>query len=448
MKLKGSWQRSLIGLLVVLMAVPVPVFAQSSVPVFRQEELDQILAPIALYPDSLLAQVLMAATYPLEVVQADRWVKQNRNLPPEALNDALDRQNWDPSVKALAPFPDVLSMMSERLDWTQRVGDAFLAQEAAVMDTVQQLRAKAYAAGNLRSTQQQTVSREGTIIIVEPANPQVVYVPVYNPAVVYGGWWYPAYPPVVVYPYSPGAVIAAGIITFGIGIAIASAWNHGWGRWDWGHRNVYVNVNRTVNINRTTTVINTRDIRTTTWQHDPGHRKGVAYRDPGTREKFAPTNRQGVDNRRDFRGYDQTGPARPGPSVSRPSPAARPTPDTRPGPATVARPSTQTRPESAVSRPGPDTRTAPAITRPAPETKPGPAAVARPSTQTRPAPAVSRPAPSKNTIYGVDQGSKARKESARGRDSLSSPKGKEDGAERPAPAQGGQKREGGGPGRR
>jgi hypothetical protein len=513
MKLNGSWQRALIGLLVFLMAMPVPVFAQSNIPVFRQEELDQILAPIALYPDSLLAQVLMAATYPLEVVQADRWVRQNRNLPPEALNDALDRQRWEPSVKALVPFPDVLSLMSQRLEWTQSVGDAFLAQEADVMATVQELRAKAYAAGNLRSSQQQTVSREGTIIVVQPANPQVVYVPVYSPTVVYGRWRYPAYPPVVIYPYySPGAVIAAGVITFGAGIAVASAWNHGWGYWNWGHRNVYVNVNRTVNINRTTTVIHTREIQTTTWRHDPGHRKGVAYRDPGTREKYAPANRQGVDNRRDFRGYDQTGPARPGSAVSRPGPdtrtspaaarpapeakpgsgLAKPAPDTKPGPATVARPSTQTIPESAVSRPGPDARTAPAVTRPAPETKtvpfmtrpapetktapamtrpapdtkPGPATVARPSTQTRPAQTISRPAPS-NTIYGVEQGGKARKESARGRDSLSSPKGKGEGpskpspdvtkpapgkkpapAEKPAPAQGGVKHEGGGPGRK
>src|SRR5512137_620369 len=183
MKLNGSWQRALIGLLVVLMAVPAPVFAQTNIPVFRQEELDQILAPIALYPDSLLAQILMAATYPLEVVQADRWVKANRNLPPEALNDALDRQRWEPSVKALVPFPDVLSMMSERLEWTQMVGDAFLAQEADVMATVQELRAKAYAAGNLHSNQQVAVSREGTIIVVQPANPQVVYVPVYSPTV-------------------------------------------------------------------------------------------------------------------------------------------------------------------------------------------------------------------------------------------------------------------------
>ena len=483
MKLKGSWQRALIGLLVFLMAVPAPIFAQNNIPVFRQEELDQILAPIALYPDSLLAQILMAATYPLEVVQADRWVKQNRNLPPEALNDALDRQRWDLSVKALVPFPDVLSMMSERLDWTQMLGDAFLAQEADVMNTIQQLRAKAYEAGNLRSTQQHTVTREGTIIIVQPANTQVVYVPVYSPTWVYGRWWYPAYPPVVIRPYPPGAVIVAGIITFGIGIAVASAWNHGWGHCNWGSRNVYVNVNRTVNINRTTTVINTREIRTTNWQHDPGHRRGVAYRDPGTREKFSPANRQAVDNRRDYRGYDQSQLVRPTTAVSRPGP------DTRPGPAAVARPSrnsSETPSNPAISRPGPDartgpavtrpapelkpgpaavtrpsTQTSPAITRPAPETKPGPATVERPSTQTRPAQTISRPAPA-NTIYGVEQGNKARKDSARGRDSLSSPKGKGDGsskpspglstpapAEKPAPAQGGAKHEGGGhPGRK
>ena len=505
MKLNGSWQRALIGLLVVLMAVPAPVFAQNNIPVFRQEELDQILAPIALYPDSLLAQILMASTYPIEVVQADRWVKANRNLPPDALNDVLDRQSWDPSVKALVPFPNILSMMSERIDWTQSVGDAFLAQEADVMDSVQRLRARAYAAGNLHSNQQLAVSQQGSIIVIEPANPQVVYVPVYNPVVIYGRWWYPAYPPVVIYPYPPGAVIATGIIVFGVGIAVASAWNHGWGRWDWGHRNVYVNVNRTVNINRTTTVIHTREIQTTTWRHSPEHRRGVAYRDPGTREKFSPANRQAVDNRRDFRGYTQTAPARPGATVSRP--------DTRPGSGTVARPSTQTRPESAVSRPGPDRKTSPAVTRPAPETKaapsvtrpapattpapgtvsrpstqarpestvarpapetkaapsvtrpapattPTPGTVARPSTQIRQAPAVSRSAPS-NTIYRVEQGNKARQESARGRESLSSPKGKVDGstkpspgvskpapAERPSPAQGGQRREGGGPGRK
>jgi len=489
MKLNGVWQRALIGFLVVLMAVPAPVFAQNNIPVFRQEELDQMLAPIALYPDSLLAQILMASTYPLEVVQADRWLRANRNLPPEARNDDLDRQNWDPSVKALVPFPDILAMMSEKLDWTQKVGDAFLAQEADVMATIQELRAKAYAAGNLRTTQQQIVKREANVIVVEPANPQVVYVPVYSPAVVYGPWWYPAYPPYVIYPYPPppAAAIATGVIVFGTAVAVAVAWNHWWGHWDWGHRNVYVNVNRTVNINRTT-VIHTRQIQTTTWHHDPVHRKGVAYRDPRSREKYAPTNRQAVDNRRDYRGYDQRGPAKPPTAAARPVPDARPgqaiarpaperqAPDARPG-QSVARPaperqaapavstaSPEAKPRtSAVQRPPAQARQAPAVTQPAPERKQPPAAVERPPAQARQAPAVSRPAPPA-TIYKMEQGGKARQESARGRESLSSPpRGKQaeepkasKGESRPAPAEkrapsqggGGQRQDGGGHGRR
>jgi len=431
MKLNGTWQRALIGFLVVLMAVPAPVFAQNNIPVFRQEELDQMLAPIALYPDSLLAQILMAATYPLEVVQADRWARANKNLPPEARNDALDRQSWDPSVKALVPFPDVLAMMSERLDWTQRVGDAFLAQEADVMATIQDLRAKAYAAGNLRSTEQQLVKREGTIIVVEPANPQVVYVPVYSPTVVYGPWWYPAYPPYAVYPYryySPGAAVATGVIVFGTAVAVAVAWNYWWGHWDWRQRNVYVNVNRTVNIHKTT-VIHTRQIQTTAWRHDPVHRKGVSYRDPRTREKYAPSNRQAVDNRRDYRGYEKRGQTRPASTVDRPAPDRKQVP-------------------GAVQRPPAQARQAPAVT--------------QPPAQTRQAPAVSRSA-APNTIYGVEQGNKVRKESTRGRESLSLPKGKQGEApkaapaasrpapaQKPAPAQGGrgQRQDGGGPGRR
>ncbi len=496
MKLNGTWQRALIGFLVVLMAVPAPVFAQNNIPVFRQEELDQMLAPIALYPDSLLAQILRAATYPREVVPADRWVRANKNLPPEARNDALDRQSWDPSVKALVPFPDVLAMMSEKLDWTQRVGDAFLAQEADVMATIQDLRAKAYAAGNLRSTEQQLVKREGTIIVVEPANPQVVYVPVYSPTVVYGPWWYPAYPPYAVYPYryySPGAAVATGVIVFGTAVAVAVAWNHWWGHWDWRQRNVYVNVNRTVNIHKTT-VIHTRQIQTTTWRHDPVHRKGVAYRDPRSREKFAPSNRQAVDNRRDYRGYDPRGQARPASVSARPAPdtrpgqavsprpapgkptapaVAKPAPETRPG--TVQRPPAQARQAPAAIQPSPERKQPPAVTQPPAERKQGPPAVERPQAQTRQAPAATQPptqvrqAPASsrpaapNTIYRVEQGSKVRQESARGRESLSTPRGNQgqapkasQGGQRPAPAQkpaagqggGGQRQDGGGPGRR
>ena len=171
-----------------------------------QEQLDQLVAPIALYPDDLLSQVFMASTYPLEIVQADRWVKAHKDLKGDALDKALAEQSWDASVKSLVQFPDVLSMMSEKLDITSKLGDAFIAQQKDVMDAVQRLRAKAKDAGNLQSNQQQTViinqapagAATPQTIVIQPAQPEVVYVPQYNPTVVYGAWPYPAYPP---YPY-------------------------------------------------------------------------------------------------------------------------------------------------------------------------------------------------------------------------------------------------------
>jgi hypothetical protein len=188
--------RVLIWLLIAATAVPPPVFTQEErVQTFSEAELDQILAPIALYPDSLLAQVFIAATYPLEVVMADRWVRENQHLTGAQRNDALDEQPWDASVKALVPFPEVLAMMSQRLDWTQNLGDAFLSQQSEVMDTVQRLRRKADEARNLQSNEQQEVIEEQGIIRIEPANPTVVYVPVYDPGWVYGPWWWPAYAP-------------------------------------------------------------------------------------------------------------------------------------------------------------------------------------------------------------------------------------------------------------
>jgi len=168
---------------------------------FRIEELEQLVAPIALYPDALLAQILMACTYPLEIVSAARWVEVNPTLQDQALEDALQTQPWDPSVKSLTAFPQVLTMMNDKLDWTQKLGDAFLAQQKDVMDAVQGLRTKAQSQGNLQTTTEQKViveqpaGSQTTIVKIEPANPQVVYVPTYNPTVVYGAWPYPAYPP-------------------------------------------------------------------------------------------------------------------------------------------------------------------------------------------------------------------------------------------------------------
>jgi hypothetical protein len=249
---------------------------------FTQEELDQLLAPIALHPDSLLAQILMASTYPLEVVQADRWAKQNKNLKGDALAAALEKQTWDPSVKSLVNFPQALQMMSEKLDWTQKLGDAFLAQEKEVMDTVQKLRLKAYGEGNLKTTEQQkvVVEEETKTIIVEPANPQVVYVPTYNPTGVYGPWWYPAYPPYYYYP--PGYVAGAALFSFGVGVAMGAAWGYAWGGCNWGRGNVDVNINRNTNINNNIDRSKHQNKVTTgqggrgEWKHNPVHRKGVS----------------------------------------------------------------------------------------------------------------------------------------------------------------------------
>jgi hypothetical protein len=306
MKKNGSWRTVLIGLVAVCLVWPAALSAQDApAKTFKQEELDQLLAPIALYPDELLTQILMASTYPLEVVQAERWAKQNKSLKGDALKSALDKQPWDASVKALVPFPDVLSMMSEKLEWTQKLGDAVLAQQKDVLDTVQKLRKKAAEAGNLKSSKEQAVKKEGDIIIIEAANPQVVYVPAYNPTVVYGTWWYPAYPPYPVYAYPPGAAL----FTFTMGVAIGAAW-HGYGCHAEYHGGS-INIDRDTNINIDRPSGGRPEQRPSggsrgeQWKHNPEHRQGVAYRDQGTRDKYAPTNRAAVDSRQGNRGYDK-----------------------------------------------------------------------------------------------------------------------------------------------
>ena len=203
-------------------------------------QLEQLVAPIALYPDSLLAQVLMASTYPLEVVEAARWVKANPNLKGDNLDAALQKQSWDPSVKSLAVFPQTLQMMNDKLDWTEDLGDAFLAQQKDVMAAVQRLRDKAQAQGNLKSGKEQTVKTEGSgssqVIVIQSTQPDTVYVPVYNPTVVYGPWPYPAYPPYYWYP--PGYV-ANDVIFFGLGVAAGYAL---WGDMDWYHDDIHKDV--------------------------------------------------------------------------------------------------------------------------------------------------------------------------------------------------------------
>jgi hypothetical protein len=259
--------------------------------VYSQEELDRLLAPIALYPDDLLAQILMAATYPLEVVEADRWARANPGLSGDRLDEALQEQDWDPSVKGLVSVPQVLAMMDERLDWTEMLGDAFLMQQQDVMDTVQRLRERAEAEGTLASTPQQSVTTSDGIVNIAPVNPEVVYVPVYDPALVYGTWWWPAAP---YYWYPPGYVVGSPGLYFGVGFVVGAAI---WGRCDWHHRTVVINTRNYDRYNRAR-IANDR------WTHDPQHRRGVPYPNEATRRRYAPVP-AGANARREYRGYAQ-----------------------------------------------------------------------------------------------------------------------------------------------
>jgi hypothetical protein len=259
---------------------------------FRPEEIDQIVAPIALYPDALLAQVMTASTYPLEIVQAARFVEQNKGLDGEKLIAAAKDKDWEPSVKAMLSFPDVLLMMNEQLEWTEKLGNAFLGQQKDVMASVQRLRQKAQESGNLKTTNEQkvVVEKETQVIVIESASPQVVYVPAYNPAVVYGVWAYPAYPPAPVYP--PGYVAGAALFSFGVGVAVGAAAS-GYGAWGcgWGHNEVNINVSRQNNFTKNNYAnaqkyqVNPNN-KNQTWQHNPQHRKGAQYPNQATAQKY------------------------------------------------------------------------------------------------------------------------------------------------------------------
>lgn len=259
------------------------------------EQLDSLLAPIALYPDPLLSQILVASTYPLEIVQADRWLQQNSTLKDKALTEAAAKQSWDPSIQAMVMYPDVLKRMDDNINWTTDLGNAFLAQQNDVMEAVQRLRQKARDSGKLQTTPQQTVTTKTEdnkqYVVIEPASPQVIYVPQYNPVVVYG-------PAPVIYPYPPivyppppstGAIVAASVISFGAGLAVGammSSW-HGWGGYGWGcgwghTTNVVINNNfiRTNNFNRVNVGSNN------TWVHNPAHRAGVPYNNQNLNNRY------------------------------------------------------------------------------------------------------------------------------------------------------------------
>jgi hypothetical protein len=289
-----------------LFAVPQVASAQTSQPasappqqLLAAGQLDALVAPIALYPDALLSEILMAATYPLEVVAADRWVNANKSLQGDALKAALDKQNWDDSIKSLAATPDVLDMMNNKLDWTQQLGDAVLAQQPDVMDAIQRLRTKAQANNKLQSTSQQTVSTQQQggrqYIYIAPTDPDEIYVPYYDPAVVYGPWDYPDYP---AYYWPPPAYIGVGILAtglaFGTGYALGR-WASGGNRWgggfNWGGN--HINANRSLNVN---------NFSGNSWTHNPAHRGNVGYNNPGVAAKFGGNTARGGGTQLNGRG--------------------------------------------------------------------------------------------------------------------------------------------------
>ncbi len=323
---------SLLAVLCALaLATPMAASAQTSYPQpqpvtgsahFTAAQLDQLLAPIALYPDTLLAQVLTAATYPLEIVQADRWLQDpdHAALTGEDLTSALEQQPWDPSVKSLAPFPQVLHMMDDNLTWTEQLGDAFLEQQPAAMDAVQRLRHRAQSAGNLRSTPYDNVVAHDSVIVIESLNPDIVYVPVYDPFVVYGMWPYPDFPPYYFTGYFTVVVASGpGFGWFGFGL-VPPLWH--WCRWDWEHHAIDVDADRFNSINR-----RHPPIVGNTWRHDPDHRRGVPYRDVEVRRKFL-GDRGIPDARRNFRGYPPPATGTANPNIVQPlaPPVVRPLP--------------------------------------------------------------------------------------------------------------------------
>jgi len=273
---------------------------------YTQEQIDQMLAPIALYPDPLVAQILMASTYPLEIVEAQRWLqnRQNAALKGDQLQAALAQQPWDPSVKSLVAFPQVLNMMDSNLQWTEQMGDAFLANQAGVTSSIQNLRQRAQAAGNLKSTPQETVTeQQGAILIEPPAQQQVVYVPYYDPSVVYGAWPYPGYPPYY-FPPPPGYVYYPGIIAFGFGIGVVD-WLWGWDHWDWRHHRIDIDPHRWARIDP-----HREAPAGGVWAHNPADRHGVPYHSAAVRAQFGGPETQARTN---FRGYfNQTGSAAAG----------------------------------------------------------------------------------------------------------------------------------------
>ncbi|MBV8551304.1 MAG: DUF3300 domain-containing protein [Acidobacteriaceae bacterium] len=305
------------ALLCAVLMVPgnVLVHAQSAAQVGQHEakvtseQLDSLVAPIALYPDPLLAEVLAASTYPLGVVEATRWVKDNGTLKGEALVQAAERQDWDPSIQALVVFPSVLRRMDDNLRWTIALGNAFLAQEAGTMGAIQRQRQKAYAAGVMESNAQQKIEIQpvggANAIVIEPADPQVIAVPNYNPAVVFGAAPEDVPYPTMVYPPPPssGEIVTANVISFGFGVALGPAFAGccGYGGWGWGfhwgpHPSLYVN---NIFMNRygfrIAPYANGNAIAG--WVHNPYYRRAVPYPSAAVASRYGWTQPVAISNK-------------------------------------------------------------------------------------------------------------------------------------------------------
>ncbi|MGE8677569.1 MAG: DUF3300 domain-containing protein [Achromobacter marplatensis] len=310
-----------IGWLCLGLAVCLPAVAQTKL---DNGQLDQLMAPIALYPDSLLSQILMGATYPDDIAAAAKWSAAHTSESGDKAVKAVEGETWDPSVKSLVAFPSVMDLMGRQPDWVKSVGDAFLAQPDGVMDSVQRLRAQAQKAGNLKSTPQQkvtsTTTDNKTVVVIQPADPQVVYVPSYNPTVVYGAWAYPSYPPYY-YPPPPGSVFATSLVAgigFGLGVAAVDSM---WGGFNWGHNDVDINVNRynNVNVNQR---INNANNNNVAWQHNPANRGNTPYADQANRQRYDNQRQAGLQNR-------QAGQQRPGQGQGGRPPGAAGAPNSR-----------------------------------------------------------------------------------------------------------------------
>jgi hypothetical protein len=269
------------------------------------DQLDALVSPIALYPDPMLSQTLVASTYPLELMQLQQWLARNKGLSDKAVKDAVSKQPWDPSIQAMAGLPDLVTRLANDIQWTTDLGNAFLAQQSDVMDAVQRMRAKAQNNGALTSNDHQTVEtqmiEDKTVIVVEQASPETVYVPSYNPEAVYGPAEYP-YPPIYYPSYDAGDVFAASAISWGVGVAMGAFWGGGGWGWGagWGGNDIDINVDNEFNradfernrvdhregdrnVNRGDRAGNRGDRN---WQHNPQHRGGAPYGDRATADRF------------------------------------------------------------------------------------------------------------------------------------------------------------------